>query len=139
MNNNDKVLKLAEEAKNLIIEFRNEASVLGENPLNDISISEDGFEITIDSDWTGVTEFSLFEISSALHDDMECWGSASPAFYECIDMSISLIDEKYSEKNRDEFINYVGQLYYAQYRCEEIYERLQEIDDEASKLLRECE
>ena len=139
MNNNDKVLKLAEEAKNLIIEFRNEASVLGENPLNDINVSEDGFAITIDSDWTGVTEFSLFEISSALHDDMECWGPASPAFYECIDMSISLIDEKYSEKNRDEFINYAGQLYYAKYRCEEIYKRLQEIDDEASKLLRECE
>ena len=29
MNNNDKVLKLAEEAKNLIIEFRNESSILG--------------------------------------------------------------------------------------------------------------
>ena len=139
MNNNDKVLKLAQEAKNLIIEFRNEASVLGVNPLNNISISEDGFAITIDSDLTGVTEFSLFEISSALHDDMECWGPASPAFYECMSLSISEIEFKYSEKSKDEFINYVGQLYYAQYRCEEIYKRLQEIDNEASKLLRECE
>ena len=133
MNNNDKILKLAEEAKNLIIEFRNEASVLGENPLNDISISEDGFEITIDSNWTGVEEYSLFDISSALYDDME------HSFDECIETSIGFIYEHYVKKNRDDFINYAGQLYYAKYRCEEIYKRLQEIDDEASELLKECE
>lgn len=134
MNNKEQILKLAEEAKNLIIEFRNESSILGENPLNEITLSEDGFMITIDSDWTGVQEFELDDISSALSDDMECWGPASPAFYECIDLSISLIDSEYSKKSKSEFINYAGQLYYTKNRCEEIYERLQLIENEARKL-----
>ena len=33
--------------------------------------------------------------------------------------------------SKEEFLNYVGHLYYAKYRCIEIYDRLQDIEDEA--------
>ena len=139
MNNDDKILKLAEEAKNLIIEFRNESSILGENLLKSIEVSEDGLTFTIDNLYDGVEEFDLTHISSVFQLEMDGWAMCSPSFYECLDHTKADLEWKYKEKSRDEFINYVGQLYYAEYRCEEIYKRLKEIDDEASKLLRECQ
>ena len=60
----------------------------------------------------------------------------SPSFYECLDHTKAELEYDYKKKSKDEFINYVGKLYYAEYRCEEIYKRLQEIEDEASELLK---
>ena len=36
-----------------------------------------------------------------------------------------------ADKSKEEFLNYVGHLYYAKYRCIEIYDRLKDIEDEA--------
>ena len=39
-------------------------------------------------------------------------------------------ESNYKNKgSKEEFINYVGSLYYAKYRCEEIYNRLQDIEN----------
>ena len=59
----------------------------------------------------------------------------SPSFYECLDNIKDELGSKYKKKSKDEFINYVGKLYYAEYRCSEIYERLKDIENEASELL----
>lgn len=135
MNNNEKILKLSEEAKNLIIEFRNESSILGENLLKSIEVSEDGLTFTIDNLFDGVEEFELTDISSVFRLEMDGWALCSPSFYECLDHIKDELGCTYKEKSKDEFISYVGKLYYAEYRCAEIYERLKEIESEASDLL----
>ena len=45
----------------------------------------------------------------------------SPSFYECLDNIKDELGSKYKKKSKDEFISYVGKLYYAEYRCAEIY------------------
>lgn len=137
MNKIEKRIKLANEAKDLIIEYRNEESILGENVLKSISISEDGSIIYVDDIYDGLEEYNLNCISSIFKINMEGFGPCCARFYEAVDMSISDVEYEYKTKNksREEFINYVGSLYYAQYRCEEIYNRLKEIDKEAEELI----
>ena len=49
---------------------------------------------------------------------------------EDINFIIDDIENDYKEKSKEEFIKYVGNIYYTKYRCQEIYERLQEIECE---------
>lgn len=137
MNKIEKRIKLANEAKDLITEFRKEESILGENVLKGISVSEDGSIIYVDDLYEGLEEYDLDCISSIFRAAIEGFGPCGPRFFEAIDMSIADIeyDYKNKKKSREEFINYVGSLYYAQYRCEEIYNRLKEIDEEAEELM----
>ena len=60
----------------------------------------------------------------------------SPSFYECLDNIKDELGSKYKKKSKDEFISYVGKLYYAEYSCAEIYERLQVIESEVRNLLK---
>ena len=137
MNKIEKRIKLANEAKDLIIEYRKEESILGENVLKSISVSEDGSIIYVDDLYEGLEEYDLDCISSIFRADIEGFGPCGPRFFEAIDMSIADIEYDYKNKNksREEFINYVGSLYYTQYRCEEIYNRLKEIAKEAEELM----
>ena len=55
MKNKEQMLKLPQEARNLIIESRNESSILiGENLLKNIHVSEDGLTFTIESTYHGI-------------------------------------------------------------------------------------
>ena len=136
MKNKEQILKLSEEARNLIIESRNESSILiGENLLKSIHVSEDGLTFTIESTYDGIEEFELTDISSVFRLEMDGWSMCSPSFYECLDNIKDELGYKYKKKSKDEFINYVGKLYYAEYRYSEIYERLKDIENEASELL----
>ena len=67
MTNLEKRLKLANEAKDLIIEFRAEESRLGENVLEKISISEDGSTIYVTETYDGEKEYVLEEISEIFY------------------------------------------------------------------------
>ncbi|MFR8620277.1 MAG: hypothetical protein ACLVEC_05715, partial [Romboutsia timonensis] len=58
-------------------------------------------------------------------------GPCGGIFEEEIDFRIDDIEDDYKNKSKEEFLNYVGHLYYAKYRCIEIYDRLQDIEDEA--------
>ena len=51
-------------------------------------------------------------------------------------MGLALANLEYDFKkfSKEEFKEYVGNLKYAEYRCEEIYKRLEEIEEEASEL-----
>ena len=49
-------MKLANEAVELIEEFRGEAGILGHNPLQSVSIKEDGEIIEVDDEFDGVIE-----------------------------------------------------------------------------------
>lgn len=135
MNNLEKQMKLAEEAVELIKEFRKESEILGTNPLKEITIKENGKIIEVNDEFEGIVEYELNEISSIFSIEMEGWGPCGPGFYEAISLAES--DFKYDLKKytKEEFKEHVGRIKYTEYRCEAIYERLKEIGEEATNLI----
>ncbi len=130
----EKRMKLANEAVELIKEFREEAGILGHNPLKSVTIQEDGETIEVDDEFDGVIEYSLTEISSVFSTEMRGWGPCSAGFYEAMDLALDDLEDVFKKFSKEEFKEYVGNLKYAEYRCEEIYKRLEEIEKEASAL-----
>ena len=128
-------MKLAKEAVELIKEFRGEEAILGHNPLRAVSIKEDGEIIEVDDEFDGVIEYSLTDISSIFTLEMRGWGPCSAGFYEAISLAEGDLEYEFKTLSKTEFKEYVGNLKYAEYRCEEIYKRLEEIEREASKLM----
>ena len=128
-------MKLANEAVELIEEFRGEAGILGHNPLQSVSIKEDGEIIEVDDEFDGVIEYSLTEISSVFSLEMRGWGPCPAGFYEAMEAALSSLESDFKRYSKEEFKEYVGDLKYTEYRCEEIYKRLEEIEREASKLM----
>ena len=135
MTNLEKRLKLANEAKDLIIEFRAEEGRLGENVLEKISISEDGSTIYVTETYDGEKEYALVEISEIFLTEMRGWGPCSAQLEEAISMAQSEVESEYKNMTKEEYIQYVGGLYYMELRCEEIYVRLEQIEKEAEELL----
>ena len=130
----EKRMKLAKEAVELIKEFRGEEAILGHNPLRAVSIKEDGEIIEVDDEFDGVIEYSLTNISSVFALEMRGWGPCSAGFYEAISLAEGELEYEFKRLSKKEFKEYVGNLKYAEYRCEEIYERLEEIEREALEL-----
>lgn len=135
MNNLEKQMKLAEEAVELIKEFRKEAEVLGTNPLKEITIKENGRIIEVNDEFDGIVEYELNEISSIFSMEMDGWGPCSPGFYEAISLAEEDFKYDFPKYTKEEFKEYVGSIKYTEYRCEAIYERLKEIDKEAEDLM----
>ena len=127
-------MKLAKEAAGLIEEFRGEAGILGHNPLQSVSIKEDGEIIEVDDEFDGVIEYSLTEISSVFSLEMRGWGPCPAGFYEGMGLALDDLEHNFKKYSKEEFKEYVGNLKYAEYRCEEIYKRLEEIEKEAEEL-----
>lgn len=134
MINLEKRLKLANEAKDLIIEFREEEARLGENVLQEISISEDGATIYVTETYNGEEEYRLEGISSMFVTEMRGWGPCSAQLYEAIHIAQSEAESEYKNMSKEEYIQYVGGLYYMEQRCEEIFVRLQQIEREVEEL-----
>ena len=130
----EKRMKLANEAVELIKEFREEAGILGHNPLKSVTIQEDGEIIEVDDEFEGVEEYCLTDISSVFSTEMRGWGPCSAGFYEAMDLALDDLEDVFKKFSKEEFKEYVGNLKYAEYRCEEIYKRLEEIEEEASEL-----
>ena len=66
---------------------------------------------------------------------MRGWGPCSAGFYETMESALNDLENNFKTYSKEEFKEYVGDLKYAEYRCEEIYKRLEEIEREASKLM----
>ena len=120
--------ELIEEARNLIVEYYEEEKILcdGENQLEYINISEDGTEIILkEKNYENKEYYSLTDISSKL-EFIE--------YFEALDFAKMDASDEYKKMNKEEYIQYVGSLYYLGERGKEIYERLQEIEREAEKI-----
>ena len=127
-------MKLANEAVELIREFREEAAILGCNPLKSVNIKEKGKIIEVDDEFEGVEEYCLTDISSMFLTEMRGWGPCPAGFYEAMDLAQDDLEHNFKKYSKEEFKEYVGNLKYAEYRCEEIYKRLEEIETEAEEL-----
>lgn len=135
MENLKKQMKLAKEAVELIKEFREIASVLGDNFLKSIKIKDDGLTIEVDEEYEGVKDYLLTDISSIFLIEMRGWGPCSAGFYEAISLAESELEYDFKKYSKEKFKEYVGNLKYAEYRCEEIYLRLEAIEKEASEII----
>lgn len=132
----EKRLKLAEEAKNLIIEYRKEIDfVFEEYTLEEISINEDGSVIHTVDTYDGEEDHELICISQIFTGEMRGWGPCPARLKESISLAQGLVDGEYRNMDRERYINYVGGLYYLDHRTEEIYQRLLAIEKEAEELL----
>ena len=97
-------------------------------------LKEDGEIIEVDDEFDGVIEYSLTDISSIFTLEMRGWGPCSAGFYEAISLAEADLEYDFKRLSKTEFKEYVGNLKYAEYRCEEIYKRLEEIEKEAEAL-----
>lgn len=134
MNRLEKLMKLANEAVELIKEFREEAAILGTNPLRAISIKNDGEIIEVDDEFEGIKEYSLDKISSIFELEMRGYGPYTAGFYEAVSLAEADLEYDFKRYSKEEFKEYVGNLKYAEYRCEAIYERLEKIEKEVEDL-----
>ena len=126
-----KWLKLANEAVELIHEFEEIVGKIGISIMREVSINEDELTIKAIDPNDNDLELELYEVATVYRSVIDGWGPCGGMFEEEIDFRIDDIEDDYKNKSKEEFLNYVGHLYYAKYRCKEIYERLQEIEDEA--------
>ena len=120
MSNIERKMELAKEAVELIKEFGEEASIVGDNPIKSVEIKENGAIIEVDDEYEGIKEYSLSKISSIFLMEMRGWEDD--------------LEDEFKSLSKTEFKEYVGNLKYAEYRCEEIYKRLEEIEREVCNL-----
>lgn len=128
MNKLKKQMELANEAVKLIEEFVEVSSIVRENSLNEIKIKNEGAIIEIDDEFSDIIEYPLNKISSVFSDEMRGYGPCNASFYEAIGIAESELESNFDSLSEIEFKKYVGNLKYAEYRCEAIYKRLIEIE-----------
>lgn len=136
MANEAKMIELSNEAKNLLMEFYEDQRVLcdGENVLEYIKNTKDGRKITIKTIDCDEEKYDLPCIASTLTDLLRGFGPCGSGFYEALDLAKAEVENEYKNMNKDEYIQYAGGLFYLGERAEEIYARLQEIEEEAEKI-----
>ena len=134
MNRAEKLKKLGVETVKLIKEFREEACMLGENPLEDVYLDETNDIVIIENASKEIVEYSLSEISYIFADGLDGFNSCGNKFNEGLDLAMSEAEYEYDRLTKSDFANYIGSIIYAQYRCEEIYRRIIEIEKETRSL-----
>lgn len=137
MNNIDKIKELVKEAKELVEEFSNESCSIGEPTVTEVHISEDGLSLIVELNFYNTEmEYGITEVSSIFAEEMEGFGPCPAGFYEGFQLATNEIDSEFRRMNKKQFVEYVGELYYAKYRCEAIYERLEAIERKVAKLMK---
>ena len=137
----EKLIKLAEEAVKLIKEFRKETIyICGENILKSAEFviedeedyDEDTVLIKINVEQYGEKqEYYLSEISQVFYPDYNYPEGLAEAF----DLERCNVEDKINQyENRDEYLKAIIDLCSHELRCNKIYQRLQEIEEEVSEL-----
>lgn len=129
-----KKIEIARKSVDLIREFFSLEAILGENLCRGIEINKETASIIINDLYEGVLEYDVEKAAIAFEKRINGWGPCSSGFYDAIEEEKNCFDYKFSELSKDEFINYVGSIYYTEYRCEEIVKELKELAKEYKKL-----
>ena len=123
--------KLAKEAIELIKEFNEVQECIKEQSTSNFKVVEDESKgiilITYDDDYNGEYEYFLSEIHETVKDEMEGFGPCGSGFYEAVNEEKQSAESTYGEVSKEEFIQNIGNAYYIEKRCEEIYDRLKKI------------
>ena len=129
-----KKIEIARKSVDLIREFFSLEAILGENLCRGIKINKETASIIINDLYEGVLEYDVEKAAIAFEERINGWGPCSSGFYDAIEEEKNCFDDKFSELSKDEFIKYVGSIYYTEYRCEEIVKELKELAKEYKKL-----
>ncbi|MGG5462099.1 hypothetical protein [Clostridium sp. B9] len=134
MRNFERKQKLAEEALKLIMEFREESKIFGETSFKSIKISEDYNSIIVEDFCDGKFRFDLREVTNIFKDDIEKKGPYGIHFYNALDEIREEATNRFDKLDKQAFMECIGSTYYVQRRCEDIYDRLKNIENEFSEL-----
>ena len=127
-------IKIAEKAADLIKEFFSLEGILGENLCRGIEVNNEIASIIIDDLYEGILEYDVEKAARVFDERINGWGQCPSGFYDAIEEEKNCFDDKFNELSKDEFINYVGRIYYTEYRCEEIVKELKVLAKEYKKL-----
>ena len=129
-----KKIEIAKKAVELIREFFSLEAILGENLCKGIEVNNETASIIIDDLYEGILEYDVEKAARVFDERINGWGPCPSGFYDAIEEEKNCFDDKFSELSKDEFINYVGSIYYTEYRCEEIVKELKELAEEYKEL-----
>lgn len=134
MTNLERQKILAMEAAELIKEYRDTIAVFGAEQYKIVEVNETYDVITtVDEDGEKM-ERNVGEISEEISRQLYGFGPCSGVFYENLDLCKSEFNDKYNELSKNDFMDYVGKVHYAEFRCVEICNRLEEIEEEFNNI-----
>ena len=136
MSNLQRKKQLAKKAMKLLKEYRECIRVFGAEKYVSVELN-DTYDVitTVDEDGEEI-EYNISEVSSEISSQLNGIGPCSSVFYENLELCKDEYElrNKYEEVSKKEFIDYVGKLHYAEFRCPEICEELEEIEEEYNEL-----
>lgn len=128
----NKQLELANEAKDLILEFMIQENTVYDNDIQykKVEINQDGTVISVFEDDEEKSDYNMIDITSSLSGLYD----KRAIFHTFIEIAKKKTDKKYKHMSKQNFIQTMGNLHYVERRCEEIFERLEEIEDEIREI-----
>lgn len=120
--------ELAGSAYNIINELLKDAEFLGEKFYKSIIIDDDNDVSVLDNNKKFQREYSLSEVSYLLSDSIDGFWEVDKSFIEYVNYLENKIEDKYSELNQYNFIEYCKRVYNLKYKTLNVYSKLKEIE-----------
>lgn len=120
--------ELAGSAYNIINELLKDAEFLGEKFYKSIIIDDDNDISVLDNNKKFQREYSLSEVSYLLSDSIDGFWEVDKSFIEYVNYLENKIEDKYSELNQYNFIEYCKRVYNLKYKILNVYSKLKEIE-----------
>lgn len=120
--------ELAGSAYNIINELLKDAEFLGEKFYKSIIIDDDNDISVLDNNKKFQREYSLSEVSYLLSDSIDGFWEVDKSFIEYVNYLEKKIEDKYSELNQYNFIEYCKRVYNLKYKTLNVYSKLKEIE-----------
>lgn len=131
----DERKKLIDEAITLIREFEGISIDIRGSLIEELKIDDDYTKISYELVGEELV-FPLTEISHIYQSEFEGIAGLDPTFPELVRAVKGQIESNFTEMQKEDFIHYVGNIYYADYRCREIYAKLKQIEVNARELIK---
>lgn len=125
--------KLVDEAISLIREFEGISVDIRETRIKELSLDDEYTKISYELEGEKLI-FPLTKISHIYEIEFEGLGELSPTFPELVSVVKQNIESNFNEMSKEDFIHFVGNIYYADLRCREIYKQLKEIEKKATAI-----
>ena len=129
----DERKNLIDEVISLIREFEGISVDIRETRIKELSIDDDYTSISYELEGEKLT-FPLTKISHIYEIEFEGLGDLAPTFPELVASVKQNIEENFSKMSKEDFIHFVGNIYYADLRCREIYKELKQIELKAKAI-----
>ena len=129
----DERKNLIDEVISLIREFEGISVDIRETRIKELSIADDYTSISYELEGEKLI-FPLTQISHIYEIEFEGLGDLAPTFPELVSSVKKNIEVNFNEMSKEDFIYFVGNIYYADLRCREIYKELKEIELKARNI-----